>query len=404
MRSVCRVALAAFAVALALGAIAASSALAAPEWYTSTSKPTPEWQQAGAKITEAAATKWKGSVTLGDTGADAEMECTASGEGTAGPGAVDKDTSWTLSSCVAPAKALNGKGELVANECEKAVKAEIKDLPWHTELFLSRTIFDAISESGGGEPGFSVTCKADGIEVTDKCTASRLFGFSTAIANVTGGVESTFDGSSNTSMNCTIGGTERGWIGGAQTIEATKGGKLEANATEPTFSKVTKAQEVEGVAYYPAYLTIEDKGTKTLGAACEMRMDGTVSTGGKGTITSFGGGCNPVGSCTKVENAEAIGLPWETELYESGGVIRERIVSSGKGTPAWAFTCTGVERDECLLNVSPEIISRNAEENVFAVFSETLTKTTCKIGGSEKGVWKGEIEISPTSGTIKAKK
>jgi hypothetical protein len=402
MRSVRRVVLAAFAAALALGAFAASSALAAPEWYTSTSTPTPEWQQAGAKIKEAAATKWKGSVTLGDTGAPAEMECTASGEGTAGPGAVDKETSWTLSSCVAPAKALNGKGELVKNGCETAIKAEMKNLPWSTELFLSGTLFDSIFESGSGEPGFSMKCKALGeFEVTDTCTSSRLFGFSTAIANVTGGVESKFDGSNSISFNCTIGGTERGWIGGAQTIEAAKGGKLEANASEPTFSKVTKAQPVRGSA---RFLTIEDKGTKTLGGACEVTTEGTVSTGGKGTVTLFIANCNPVGSCTGVEKTEAIGLPWETELYESGGVIRQRIVSSGKGTPALAFTCTGMERDECLLNVSPEIISRNPAENVFAVFSETLTKTTCKIGGSEKGVWKGELSIAPESGTIKAKK
>jgi hypothetical protein len=403
MRSVCRTALAAFAVALALGAIAASSAFAAPEWYTSTSKPTPEWQQAGAKITEAAATKWKGTVTLRDAGAAAEVECTATGEGTAGPGAADKDTSWTLSSCVAPAKTLNKKGESVANACEKAIKATMNNLPWGTELFIDVSMYDENYQDGSGEPSFSMTCKTILGEVTDTCESNfSVARLTTQISNVTGGVDSTFPGAQG--LYCTIGGAEEGEVRGTQLIEAAKGGKLEANAPEPTFSKVTKAQAVNGASFYPSYLTIEDKGTKTLGAACEIRTEGTITTGGKGTITSFSGGCNPVGACTKVEKAEAIGLPWETELYESGGVIRQRILSSGHGTPAWAFTCTGVERDECLLNVSPEIISRNAEENVYAVFSEALTKTTCKIGGSEKGVWKGELSIAPESGTIKAKK
>jgi hypothetical protein len=391
--------LAAFAVALALGAVAVSSAFAAPEWYSSTSKPTPEWQQGGAKLTEAVATKSKGSVTLADVGESAKVECTVTGEGTAGPGAVDKDTSLSLSGCFAPAKARNSKGEEVTNNCEKVVKAELQGVPWRTELTIrGGSFYDAITHESK-ELAFEIACKVLGgsLEVVDKCGAGGL-SFAASISNVVGGVDSTFDNEGI--FLCSLTGGDTGEIGGTQLVEATKGGTLEVKMSEPTYSKITSTHEVTDAGE----LTIEDKGTKTLGARCNFFMEGTIKTAGKGTITSFSEGCTPIASCTKLEKTEAIGLPWETELYESGGVIRERILSSGKGTPAWAFTCTGTERDECPLNVSPEILSKGLEANVFAVFSETLTKTTCKLGGSEKGVWKGELEVAPTSGSIRAKK
>ena len=59
MRSIRSTALAAFTLALAVGAVGACSASAAeiPEWYSA--KPAPEWQQEGKTLTEAVPAQWK---------------------------------------------------------------------------------------------------------------------------------------------------------------------------------------------------------------------------------------------------------------------------------------------------------------------------------------------------------
>jgi hypothetical protein len=405
MRSAYRAALAVFAVTLAMGALA-SGAAATPEWYTSPTKSAPEWQQGGAKLTEAAATKWNGHVKLTDRGVPATIECVIGGEGSAGPGRKGKQTTWTLTSCTAPSKTINIKGNEVKNECEKAEKAEFLDGPWGTELVASRsTMYDTITGEGKTTVGFSFTCKKI-INVTDTCTLEAGKQLSTAMYNrEVNGVEAVFSGEQL--FHCTVGGGTHGELGGAPLLEATKGAKLEANVVEGTYSKVASSQGVKG----SGELTIEDKGYGGWGLSCPIETDGTIEAGGKGTITSyqttgFGTHCKGTGECEKVEELHVGGLPWQTELYESGGAIRNKI-GGGTEKPEWEFTCKHVTNitDRCSLNVSPEILN-GREGEAFALFSEGLTKTYCSLDGieKEKSMWRGELKLTPTAGgSIKAK-
>jgi hypothetical protein len=406
MRSIYTRALTVFALALALGAAGAASAFAAeaPEWYSSATKPAPEWQQGGTKLSGAAATKSEGKVELYDEGVPGEMECEGSAEGSAGPGAAGNETGWTMSGCVATSKAVNKKGEEKANGCARAVKAAINGLPWHTELAISEgSLREVIVGEGTAKPGFSMECEDAGLRVNDVCTAEKL---NTTVSNTSGGVDATFDGEK---LNCTLGGKEAGKLESTQLIEATKGSKLEANVVEGSYSKLTSSVGVKSTGE----LTIEDNGdpgVHPLGVKCPFDAEGTVGSGGKGTIASVvvGGGCAGVRNCGTVDEVQGVNLPWGAELYESKGAIRDTIVSDGHGTPEWRFVCEvgGIKTsDECSLNVSPGV-ENGLEGDVLAVFDESLTKTTCKYDSNEgEAVWSGELKLDPptTVGAIKVK-
>lgn len=217
-RSIYGVALAAFFALLAVCAVGATAALGAEE--------TPEWQQGKAKLSEAAKTKSKGNIRLYDKGAVGEVECESTGEGTAGPGAVDKTTSWTLSNCKATPKALNKNNEEKTNACEKAEGASITKLPWEGVLEFGggKTIFNKIDTFEF--PGFIVHCEFLKVKVTDTCEAAPTVPIIGETTNVTGGVDEAYDAGG---FACSVGGSDAGTIVTTQFVEATKGSALEAN-------------------------------------------------------------------------------------------------------------------------------------------------------------------------------
>ena len=400
-----RLVLSSLLAALALCAVGAGSALAVetPEWFSSTSKPAPEFQQSATKLKEAVGTKWKGKVTFEDRNEDAAVECEGSGEGTAGLGAADKVTSWSMTACTPPAKALNREGKLVSNVCEKhetdEPKVEIGGLPWRSELTVAnRGQHDLFSTEGTKYTGFVITCRVAGLNNKDTCNLPTL---SAAVSNGGLGVEENFNELNGEALTCSLGGKGGGHLATTAEVDATKGTTLEANVIT-AFSKVTSAVKVTGTSE----LTLEDKGDgvwSPLGITCPEKTEGTVEAGGKGTITNFvASECKPVGKCEKINNVTATTFPWSTELYEAEGAVRDRIAGGN-----YTFGCTdgGVyTTDTCSLNVSPEI-TNGLEGDVFARFSEGLTKTTCKYDSKEgQAQWRGELKLVPTSGAIEAKK
>jgi hypothetical protein len=407
MRVKFRNAFALLVAVFALCAISASAALAAPEWYSSATKPTAEWQQGHSKIAEAKATKWKGKVKLYDTDLPIEVECESAGEGTVGPGNVAKETSWTLSGCAITPKAINSKGEEVTNECTKLYteKTKIDNLPWHSELVAEHfSLGDITIGEGATHPGFQIECVAAGIRLADVCTAEKLE--TTTPVNVTGGVEVALGGKG---LNCNIGGHEKGWLQGREVIEATTGGKLEANLVEGTYSKVASSVAVSGASQ----VTLEDKG-RNRGLICHVATGGTVEAGGKGTISSYSlTECKPVGECVSITKISLPPLPWATELNETAGTVRDRLITVTKaeeekgGLWGFEFECTTggtTVSDLCSLNVNPEA-SNGLEGSVFDVFGESLTKTTCNDDSKEgEAVWRGELRLAPASGAIEARK
>ena len=134
------------------------------------------------------------------------------------------------------------------------------------------------------------------------------------------------------------------------------------------------------------------KGVRT---ACEVTVEGTLASGGLGTISGYNvSKCEASPPCGKVTQVEDVHLPWKTELYKVGaGEFREKIVSGGSGTPAWEFQCEvgGIQtKDVCNLDTSA-IVRNGLEGSVESEFSEGSKRTTCEIGGAEAGKWEGAI-------------
>jgi hypothetical protein len=103
--------------------------------------------------------------------------------------------------------------------------------------------------------------------------------------------------------------------------------------------------------------------------------------------------------------AEAIHLPWHTELTLFGSAVRDMVMSDGAGNPGWAVTCKtilGNVTDTCenaLTSTALEIVS----SGVLALFDATSNAANCKVGGEAvrngAGLVSGDVTIlSPGGG------
>lgn len=181
---------------LVIASVGAASASAAPEWgkcfketgglykdgqCTEKTGGEFEWEA----FTSAVTVKSEGTLTLEDSeapGGASVIECSGTDEGTVGPGSTDELTKVTASSC-----------KRISGSCEagKAITAKADHLPWKTTLVAGPR--DELGPGTGGEPGWTVECTVAGIfKVQDKCDGAT----STGIANVSSGVDATFDATS----------------------------------------------------------------------------------------------------------------------------------------------------------------------------------------------------------------
>jgi hypothetical protein len=103
--------------------------------------------------------------------------------------------------------------------------------------------------------------------------------------------------------------------------------------------------------------------------------------------------------------AEAIHLPWHTELTLFGSAVRDMVMSDGAGNPGWAVTCKtilGNVTDTCenaLTSTALEIVAGG----VLALFDATSNAANCKVGGEAvrngAGLVRGDVTIlSPGGG------
>lgn len=365
---------------LAVSAFSASAALAAPEWYSTTTPVIREWQQGGAALSEATPVKWKGTVWITDSDVEYTAKCEDSGEGTVGPGAVAHATAWAFSGC---------KLEK-AGYCEKLDTKVVNAsaLPWSTELTVAGGALYNKTKVEAGSGKFTVNCNSTAFKFADACNLPLA-----AVKVTTGGVEATF---AKEKVNCSIGGSGVGTIEGTQVIEAKKGAALEVFAGDRgTFTKLTSALAVTG----SGELTMEDT-SRSLGLTCSVETTGTIATAGKGTITQYQvKNCKSSGTASCASSGVlAINLPWNTELYLAEGHIRNRIVSGGSGTPEWQFECAGVPSAvRCGVNTNPLAVN-GIEGNVLMRFDEAVSKTQCGSEGKEAGKWRGELTITPPAG------
>lgn len=197
-----------------MGAVAASSAMAAHQWLINKSP-----------IASRVKVHSLGLLLLEDSGTGTKLHCHGANDGYVGPGNVDLVLAIT--------KELLGTNDKIPCTFDKAglcnsgkpVTALALNLPWLTLITLiGGKVRDIIekdpSASVSGNPGWKVTCtNILGGESIDECTLAEG---NTALANSAAGVEAIFDAESP-NANCTLGGAETGVVRGANTTFSPSG-------------------------------------------------------------------------------------------------------------------------------------------------------------------------------------
>lgn len=144
--------------------------------------------------------------------------------------------------------------------------------------------------------------------------------------------------------------------------------------------------------------TFTDSGLGT-SVTCSGTGEGTIGPEAADKQTKL-----TVSSCTTVKGtcgtpmAEAIHLPWNTELFEPvSEEVRDRFSSSG-GLPGWKVTCTilGIKViDTCEGETNAKIV--NGQGKVEATFDAKSPRVKCSMGGAEAGIIEGPETIGPIS-------
>lgn len=121
--------------------------------------------------------------------------------------------------------------------------------------------------------------------------------------------------------------------------------------------------------------------------------------------------CNFVknGSCltSTTPTAEALHLPWHTELVLIGGVVHDLILSDGAGIPGWAVTCNtilGSMTDKCEEEPgepNSTVMSNVLGEGVLGKFEPAAgIRAKCSIGGAKAGKVTGTVLTQNPSSTL----
>ncbi len=380
MRHVCRSTLAALAAALVLGAVGASSALAAPEWYVKTGgsfgKVTSAHSIAASHV----------NLTVEDSaGAPVALKCTEGKvEGTIEAGGVGKITTYNMSDCQA-----------TLGSCSTP-SAEAVNLPWKTELYSEGTRVRARLVSGGsGTPGWHFTCGGVG-------HATCNFNTSANMVNTVGGAEAIFNKESNKTA-CT-GGAEAGRLEGSLTFASSEKG-VEAIKIEPLESPEWRlggkplTESVATTVSGHVLVTDEPEGVKLNAVECEYTGTGSVGPGAVGEETSivFSGCAVKAGKCPK-PGLEVGRLSWHTELAVFEGVLQEDLNGSG-ARPLYVITCTGIVKDQCYGPFhSSSMANVGTEGGVESPYRDNGLE--CTAGGKATGSVEGSQITRATKGKL----
>ncbi len=130
-----------------------------------------------------------------------------------------------------------------------------------------------------------------------------------------------------------------------QCIKAESGGKFEwaeIKGTEKTVGQGTLILEINNV---PIVGTVELK--------CSLTAEGSIGPGNLARTTKIAvANCTAGKNCEKIEKmGEPVGLPWNSELKETEGVIRATGTAGGVGIPGWRGTCKVLgtkQENECV--------------------------------------------------------
>jgi hypothetical protein len=190
-----------------------------------------------------------------------------------------------------------------------------------------------------------------------------------------------------------------------------------AMATAATASAVPvfeiNGAEVKGTEKVMASGTLTLADTKTLAGKSEVECSGTTAgTIGPGKYDRVESihiaSCKPIKVCSNVETVIPKNLPWQTELTEKSGKVRDTI-KEVSGEPGWSVTCDtalGSKTDECLTEAGKEGSTTATNEvthgYILGEFGPT-SKAKCTEGGKESGEVGGIITTlsEPTGSPIR---
>lgn len=374
MRSTYRTVLVTLVAALALSAAAASSALAAPEWYA---------KKGGAlsKVTsplEAAATT---SLTVTDSGwlGGVKVKCTGKMTQTLEAGGVSKVTGYAATSC-----------ETVAGTCNPTI-AEAQNLPWKAELYAEGTeVRSRLVSGGSGTPGWEFYCASVG--QFDTCN----FNTSANVLNTwSGSVQAVFDAQSN-KTTCSQGGAEAGRLEGTVTLEPPKGVEaIQALQGGPAEWR-QGGTVLSGAIGTTTKGTVKVTDTAGVSVECEGAGEGTAGAGAAGTATKWTASTcvTRAGTCAS-PSLLAVHMPWHSELLRVGSAgAQDALLNGGSGAPGYTIVCTGINIDTCTGTLLTEM--RNISGGVEAAFDGE--KLNCTLGGKGQGTLAGTQILAAAKG------
>lgn len=137
--------------------------------------------------------------------------------------------------------------------------------------------------------------------------------------------------------------------------------------------------------------------------SCTYSKTGTAGPGvADMTSTVAVSACSTVSGTCGSPSATAVHLPWRTELVETLGLVRDKILNAGGGPPGYRFECTffGIRAsDTCTSEtVMPKLVKNQSPVPVF--YDLGSGATNCTRGGAGKGRFSGLANISSFAGTL----
>jgi hypothetical protein len=196
-------------------------------------------------------------------------------------------------------------------------------------------------------------------------------------------------------------------------LEVTEGtGKYEDNHCSKEGGKknwewIQLSKALESVS--EGELEFEDSKT-AVGAVrlkCKVKSTGTVGPHEKDTIeTAEVTGCKVVKGTCGSPTVKPVHLPWNTELTEAGGEIRDKIKNSGAGLPGYTSTCVVIIKitDTCEGETSAGTANNLTEGLVEVKFDKISEKATCTQSKEKTGTVEGTLTVKAKNGQWIARK
>jgi hypothetical protein len=172
------------------------------------------------------------------------------------------------------------------------------------------------------------------------------------------------------------------------------------------WKEVTGTNSVKLLNVAGGKLKLEDMKAETE-IECTGEGQGTVGSGNKDVISSLtASSCSFVkaGKCesSKPVTANAVDLPWSTELILVSGATWDSIKADGAGEPGWNVECTvlGIFKisDECKGEAKTKMTNLANGKIESAFEGEASGKAKCSVGGAEQGLVSGAGIIEAEGG------